>query len=85
MALEHQLRMASVGIPELDASVLGTAKHPLSIRREGDAKNEVLRHYVRELSISCKIWCTYLVAVEGHDAFATAGSLARDHASRRCV
>jgi len=44
MALKHQLSMPSRRIPELDASILRTAKHPLSIRRERNTKHKVLSH-----------------------------------------
>ena len=45
MALEHELRVAGAGIPELDTTVLGTRQHPAGIGRQSDAENEVLGRY----------------------------------------
>jgi hypothetical protein len=42
VALQHEMRLSSRYIPELDASVLGTGDHPLTIGRNRDGKNVVL-------------------------------------------
>jgi hypothetical protein len=44
VALQHELRVASPGIPELDATVLGTGEDPVSIRGERNGENKVLVH-----------------------------------------
>jgi hypothetical protein len=43
VALQHELRLARLGVPELNAAVLGAGKHPLGIGRERDAEDEILR------------------------------------------
>lgn len=40
--LEHQLSNPGVRIPELDATVLGSAQHPVTVRGESDAEDKIL-------------------------------------------
>lgn len=40
--LQHKLRRARPGVPELDAPVLGARHDPLGIRRQGNTEHEVL-------------------------------------------
>jgi len=42
MSLKHQLRITSLGIPELHASVLGTREDPSTVRAERNTKHKVL-------------------------------------------
>lgn len=42
MSLQHELRNASVRVPELDTTVLGTTEHPITMGSQRDTKNEVL-------------------------------------------
>lgn len=42
VALQHELRNTRVRIPELDAAVLGTTEHPVTMGSEGNTKNKVL-------------------------------------------
>ena len=45
VTLQHQLRVAGAGVPELNAAILGSTEDPHAIGRQGDAENEVLyRH-----------------------------------------
>ena len=43
MTLKHHMRDTSVGIPELDTPILGTAHDPLPVRGQADTKNKVLK------------------------------------------
>ena len=42
VTLEHHLRVSSIWVPELHASILRTAHHPFSARSEANAENIVL-------------------------------------------
>lgn len=42
MTLQHELRIACSGIPELNAAVLGPGEYPVSIWGESDGENKVL-------------------------------------------
>lgn len=42
MTLQHQLRLPSLGIPELHSPVLTTGHHPIAMRCEGYREHEVL-------------------------------------------
>ena len=39
--------MAGSRVPELDASVLGAGKHPVSVRGESDGENKILVYVSR--------------------------------------
>jgi hypothetical protein len=40
--LKHELRNTCMGIPELNAAVLGTTEHPITMRSESNAEHEIL-------------------------------------------
>ena len=42
VTLQHKLRDTRVGVPELHAAVLGAREHPVAVRRERNAEDEVL-------------------------------------------
>lgn len=42
MALEHELRGARLGVPELDAAVLGAGENPCAVGGESNGEDEVL-------------------------------------------
>jgi hypothetical protein len=42
MALQHELCNTGMGIPELNAAVLGTTEHPITMRCKSDAEHEIL-------------------------------------------
>jgi hypothetical protein len=42
VTLKHELRASGLGVPELDASVLGPGQYPRSIGRQSNAENKVL-------------------------------------------
>lgn len=42
MTLQHELRVASSGIPELNTSILGAGEDPVSIWGQRNRENEVL-------------------------------------------
>lgn len=42
MTLKHHMGNASVGIPKLNAPILGAAHDPLAVRGQADAENKVL-------------------------------------------
>lgn len=44
VALEHELGVASAGVPELHAAVLGSGEDPGSIGSQGDTEDEVLEN-----------------------------------------
>lgn len=46
VTLEHNLRVARSGVPELDTTVLGAGHDPLSIRSQCNAENKVLEEKV---------------------------------------
>lgn len=41
MTLEHELRRARAGIPELDAAILGSRQDPVGVGGESDGQDEV--------------------------------------------
>lgn len=41
MSLEHELRRAGAGIPELDSTVLGSGQHPVGVGGEGNRQHEI--------------------------------------------
>lgn len=47
MALQHELRVAGSGVPELHAAVLRAGEDPVSIRCEGNREDEVLHMLVQ--------------------------------------
>ena len=49
MALQHTLYDRRLRIPELDASILGPAEHPVAIGRESNAQHEVLQDALLEI------------------------------------
>jgi hypothetical protein len=42
VALQHELRDTSVRVPELHATIFGTAENPVAVGGESDGENEVL-------------------------------------------
>ena len=68
MSLQHELGNAVVGVPELDAAILGTTEHPVAMGRKGDAENKVLSR-VRSVTHTNR-QKTYLVAFECANALA---------------
>lgn len=46
MTLEHELGVSSIGIPELNASVFRSTKHPSAVRCKGNAEHKILRKQV---------------------------------------
>lgn len=48
VALQHELRLAALDVPELDRAVFGAGYDPLAIGRDGDGEDVVL---VRQLWI----------------------------------
>ncbi len=41
MALQHHLRVAGAGVPELHAAILGSRQHPVGIRGQSNRQNKV--------------------------------------------
>jgi hypothetical protein len=42
VALQHELSVASSGIPKLNTAVFGSGEDPVSVGREGDGEDKVL-------------------------------------------
>ena len=74
VTLQHELRVAGSGVPELDAAVLGTGEDPISVRCESDRENEVLRHILVSCFRCSESRWAYLVSFECLDASSTLGT-----------
>ena len=80
VSLQHELSNTRLGVPELDATVLGTAEHPVAMGRKSDAENKVLSRVRSVARVNQET--TYLVAFECADALA-AGAAAGGEAGGR--
>lgn len=45
MALQHDVRGARSGVPEVHAAVLGARQDPVAVGGEGDGEDEVLDYF----------------------------------------
>ena len=68
MSLQHELRMASARVPELDTTVLGAREHPFRVRSEGDGEDEVLDLELATRFMTGRGLTTYPVAFQSPDA-----------------
>lgn len=72
VTLKHHLRISSAGVPELNSPILRTTHNPVSIWRQTDTQNKILRSR-SELSPFHDLTTakTYLVTFESLHALAT--------------
>lgn len=56
VALQHELSIAGSWVPELNTTILGSGKNPVSVWSKGDGENKVLVAF-ESLDATSSLWC----------------------------